>query len=747
MEDRYEIGEKIGQGGIGSVHRAYDQKMGRHVAIKRILTSGEGSSQETEATKQMVSEVSALSSLQHPHIVTVFDVGEDEQGPFVVMELINGKTLDEITENAPLTWKDFNQVAMQSLEALIAAHDLEMIHSDLKPPNIMLSWMPSGAFQVKIVDFGLATMIHNQSQEEIRKMDAVYGSVFFMPPEQFEGKVLDVRSDLYSIGCCFYQALAGHSPFNGDTGLEVMQAHLEHLVVPIREIRDDIPEWACNWVMWMINRNPDDRPPSSREALAEFLRNAKKTDAVSGQGAASKSKPRLITSNAPPKGETASISAAQETSAVHVVAAPGGGHSAGHAGSPMTAAVHLGAATQGKPKPIAGKLLKIAIPAAAVLVLALTVSMAMKRNQGIRLKNAYQNIIAMATAQNVTQIHLNDAQVRLVFDVIADAKPGDNLAPAYEALTKANSTGDTDIDNTILEFATLTNLPGETRRGLFEEVIGSRRNAEAMPGVIKFIKGAEDMDDAAAAFDAILPLIGEEHAEGMLGIIALSDHPQIRAAAKSKMSDIIARSHRRDDLAGLITKAGKETSAPGIREQFDRLLAQCKPRNQPQASTPGRRQSSPQPTPQGNRDPEEVTAILESFEAADDAGRPGIIATLGRSPDELSHQALMRIAQSDDYTHLRAETIQALIELNTQPERTKATHTDGGLSDRGMRQRWLRILWRCEDDEQRIMVIDALAGFRTDWATDIIEERSRRRGDPTTHHAQRILQKLEEDTQ
>lgn len=296
MEDRYEIRTKIGQGGIGSVHRGFDHRMNREVAIKRILTSAEDETLEEEATKQLIQEAGALASLQHPHIVTIFDVGADEEGPYVVMELINGKTLDEIIEVAPMTFEDFRELALQSQEALIAAHELDLIHSDLKPPNIMLTWLPSGKFQVKIVDFGLAVLAQSQSKEELESLEAVFGSIFFMPPEQFERSPLDVRSDLYSIGCVYYQALTGLYPFNGQSGTEVMTAHLHHNVRPIQELRNDIPIWLCEWVMWLINRYPQDRPESAREALAVFIENDKKPNPEMSRGSSQSQtkRPKLI---------------------------------------------------------------------------------------------------------------------------------------------------------------------------------------------------------------------------------------------------------------------------------------------------------------------------------------------------------------------------------------------------------------------------------------------------------------------
>jgi serine/threonine protein kinase len=207
------------------------------------------------------------------------------------MELISGKTLDELIEKAPLTWPDFRELAMQTQEALIAAQELDLIHSDIKPSNLMLTWLPSGKFQVKIVDFGLATLTQSQSREELEGVEAVFGSIFFMAPEQFERVPLDARSDLYSMGCVYYQALAGVYPFDGKSGQEVMQSHLNHNVRPLQELRSDIPLWVCDWVMWHINRLPQDRPESARESLSVFLQNDKNPNPTMSLGTAQHRRP------------------------------------------------------------------------------------------------------------------------------------------------------------------------------------------------------------------------------------------------------------------------------------------------------------------------------------------------------------------------------------------------------------------------------------------------------------------------
>lgn len=270
MEERYEIRGKLGQGGLGAVYRAYDRALKREVAVKRII-SGDDEEHREEATKQMEKETGALAALQHPNIVTIYDVGSDEDGPFVVMELLTGQTLDEIVERAPLTWPDFRELVLQIQEALIAAQDLGLIHRDLKPSNIMVNWLPSGRFQAKVVDFGLAKFSPKASLQTVDHHDSIFGSIFYMAPEQFERGEVDSRLDMYSIGCVYYFVLTGRSPFEGETAPQVMAAHLEHRVIPLNQVRPDLPKWACDWVMWHINRYPVERPENARETLKSFI--------------------------------------------------------------------------------------------------------------------------------------------------------------------------------------------------------------------------------------------------------------------------------------------------------------------------------------------------------------------------------------------------------------------------------------------------------------------------------------------
>lgn len=274
MSDRYESREQIGKGGLGAVYKAWDKQLHREVALKRVLMPGEATQEEIqESGQKLIAEAQTLSALNHPNIVTVFDVGTDEKGGFVVMELLNGETIDDTVERGVLTQADFTEVVIQTQEALIAAQAIDVIHRDIKPSNIMVIWQASGKFQTKILDFGLAKFSKAPSVQTMDQDDSVMGSIFFMAPEQFERGELDARTDLYQMGCVYYFALTGQYPFNGETGPQVMNAHMQHKVTPLEQIRPDLSPSICQWVMWLINRDHDHRPKDALEALTRWPKN------------------------------------------------------------------------------------------------------------------------------------------------------------------------------------------------------------------------------------------------------------------------------------------------------------------------------------------------------------------------------------------------------------------------------------------------------------------------------------------
>lgn len=276
MSDRYEIRSKLGQGGLGAVYKAYDKQLKREVALKRVITPTQ------EAVDNLLHEATSLSSLMHPNIVTVFDVGQDEEGGFVVMELLDGETLDDTIARAPLTLPDFSEVVNQTLEALIAAQAVNMTHRDLKPSNLMVIWRPSGRFQIKVLDFGLAKISAAPTPQTSDQEEGIMGSIYFMAPEQFERTTLDFRTDMYAMGCIYYYCLSGLYPFDGDTAPQVMMAHLHHLVRPLQQVRPDLPEDVANWVHWLMKRDREERPASAREALDGFPDMTRPTPVISG---------------------------------------------------------------------------------------------------------------------------------------------------------------------------------------------------------------------------------------------------------------------------------------------------------------------------------------------------------------------------------------------------------------------------------------------------------------------------------
>jgi serine/threonine protein kinase len=206
--------------------------------------------------------------LQHPNIVNILDYGIDPLGAYVVMELIEGETLEDVLARGPLQFEDFLRFAQQSLEAIIAAHALGLIHRDLKPGNFMLTRASADSpFQVKILDFGLAKYLDAPQPQSIDHLNSLMGSIHYMAPEQFQRLPIDHRTDLYSLGCIFYEAVTGHPAFDGETVSELIDAHLKKTPHPMKQLRSDISPRLERWIVRLVERDADKRPPSAAEAL------------------------------------------------------------------------------------------------------------------------------------------------------------------------------------------------------------------------------------------------------------------------------------------------------------------------------------------------------------------------------------------------------------------------------------------------------------------------------------------------
>ena len=262
MNARYEIRGLIAEGGGGTVHLGWDRQTNCEVAIKRAAGA--------DAVEALMSEAAVLRRIQHPNIVSILDAGTDEHGAYIVMELAGRQTLDDIVSRRPLAQNEFEQLVIQTLGGIIAAHAVNVMHLDLKPENIMVETDEPGHLRIKILDFGVAGLSAQSRHTDQSASGPVMGSLFFMAPERFDREPGDARSDLYSLGCVYYFALTGQPPFRGEIAPQVMVAHLRHQFTPLAEIRTDLPAFIQQWVEWLLSRKPEDRPADASIALAAF---------------------------------------------------------------------------------------------------------------------------------------------------------------------------------------------------------------------------------------------------------------------------------------------------------------------------------------------------------------------------------------------------------------------------------------------------------------------------------------------
>ena len=259
---RFRVLGNAGQGGMGVVYRAHDQKLGRDVALKFVTQLGD---YNPELHERLRREARSLAALSHPNIVTIHDIDEVDNAPFLVLEWINGKPLNEAFFAHPLSTEDFQRIALPVAEALASAHDQGIVHRDLKPSNVLVS----NEGQIKVVDFGLAKF--SDFDRHVVLTGGTVGTVAYMSPEQASGNELGPASDVFSFGILAYESLTGERPFKGDGLGAVLSAIMNGSHQPLREMRSDLPDQLVAIVERCLEIDPVLRFRNGRE-LANALR-------------------------------------------------------------------------------------------------------------------------------------------------------------------------------------------------------------------------------------------------------------------------------------------------------------------------------------------------------------------------------------------------------------------------------------------------------------------------------------------
>ncbi|HZQ24187.1 MAG TPA: protein kinase [Terriglobales bacterium] len=264
----YRIIEKIGEGGMGEVYRARDDRLSRDVAVKIIRPSA---SADPDRLRRFEQEAQAAAALNHPNIVAIYDVGIHEGSPYIVSELLEGHTLRERLFEGPLPVRQTVDYALQIAQGLVAAHEKNIVHRDLKPENIFVT--KDG--RVKILDFGIAKLTPRprgpsdaiSDMVTQTKSGVVLGTAAYMSPEQLRAKNIDFRTDIFSFGTIFYEMLSGMRAFRGETDVDTITAVLREDPVDLSELRPAVPVAFEPIVAHCLEKDPDNRFQSSRDLV------------------------------------------------------------------------------------------------------------------------------------------------------------------------------------------------------------------------------------------------------------------------------------------------------------------------------------------------------------------------------------------------------------------------------------------------------------------------------------------------
>jgi len=257
LGDRYRIDDLLGSGGMGTVWRCRDLRLDRAVAVKELTGAALSFPMAIERFDR---EARAVARLAHPNIVALHDVGADDGKPFLVMELIEGRSVAAMLDDRPLPITAAVAIAAQACDGLAAAHAADIIHRDVKPANLLVT----GTGLVKICDFGIARLHDGAADADLTGIAPALGSWKYMAPEQASGGPVDARTDLYALGCSLYAMLTGAPPFTGDQ-MTVLLAHQTLAPASLLTRRAEVPPALDALVQELLRKNPEERPADATE--------------------------------------------------------------------------------------------------------------------------------------------------------------------------------------------------------------------------------------------------------------------------------------------------------------------------------------------------------------------------------------------------------------------------------------------------------------------------------------------------
>ena len=308
---RYRLIRRLGKGGMGEVFLAQHATIEKHVAIKILLA--ERAKQENQKAR-FLNEAKATAKIRHPNVIDISDFGETDDGrAFFVMEHLAGEDLKKYCRrNHIIAWKDIELILLQICSGLGAAHKLGIVHRDLKPDNVFLINHQGIDNFVKVLDFGLAKMLHDDSSKKLTKTGIIVGTPAFLSPEQIKGDAVDHRADIYALGLILYRMLCGQLPYKAKTVVEMLRKQLMEKPLPPSAMAPDAPisPAADQVALKALEKDPDKRFSSTqemRQAIADVHRNPGGMQiAVPGQAAGvgtGGAQLEIIDSAAPTEGE------------------------------------------------------------------------------------------------------------------------------------------------------------------------------------------------------------------------------------------------------------------------------------------------------------------------------------------------------------------------------------------------------------------------------------------------------------